>query len=65
MLGIISDVFVNDAFGTAHRAHASNVGISANIKEAVAGLLLEKEINFIGGALENPQRPFCCNSWWS
>jgi len=54
----LGDVFVNDAFGTAHRAHASNVGISANIKEAVAGLLLEKEINFIGGALENPQRPF-------
>lgn len=54
----LGDVFINDAFGTAHRAHASNVGISANIKEAVAGLLLEKEINFIGGALENPERPF-------
>ena len=54
----LGDVFINDAFGTAHRAHASNVGISSNIKEAVAGLLLEKEINFIGGALENPQRPF-------
>ncbi len=54
----LGDVFINDAFGTAHRAHASNVGISANIKEAVAGLLLEKEINFIGGALENPKRPF-------
>lgn len=54
----LGDVFINDAFGTAHRAHASNVGISSNIKEAVAGLLLEKEINFIGGALENPKRPF-------
>lgn len=54
----LGDVFINDAFGTAHRAHASNVGISSNIKEAVAGLLLEKEINFIGGALENPERPF-------
>lgn len=54
----LGDVFINDAFGTAHRAHASNVGISANIKEAVAGLLLEKEINFIGGALEEPKRPF-------
>ncbi|TVP85367.1 MAG: phosphoglycerate kinase [Acholeplasmataceae bacterium] len=54
----LGDVFVNDAFGTAHRAHASNVGIAANIKETVAGFLLEKEINFIGGALENPDRPF-------
>lgn len=54
----LGDVFVNDAFGTAHRAHASNVGIASNIKETVAGLLLEKEINFIGGALEEPKRPF-------
>ena len=49
-------IFVNDAFGTAHRAHASNVGISANL-EAVAGFLLEKEIEFIGGAVDAPQRP--------
>ena len=54
----LGDLFVNDAFGTAHRSHASNVGISENIDEAVAGFLLEKEINFIGGALENPERPF-------
>ncbi|MBE0700761.1 MAG: phosphoglycerate kinase, partial [Acholeplasmataceae bacterium] len=54
----LGDVFVNDAFGTAHRAHASNVGIASNIKETVAGFLLEKEINFIGGTLENPKRPF-------
>jgi phosphoglycerate kinase len=54
----LGDVFVNDAFGTAHRAAASNVGIAANIKDSVAGFLLEKEINFIGGTLENPQRPF-------
>ncbi|NLK12174.1 MAG: phosphoglycerate kinase [Candidatus Phytoplasma sp.] len=54
----LGDVFINDAFGTAHRAHASNVGIASNINEAVAGLLLEKEINFIGGTLENPERPF-------
>ena len=52
----LGDVFVNDAFGTAHRAHASNVGISANL-EAVAGFLLEKEIDFIGGAVDAPQRP--------
>ena len=54
----LGDVFVNDAFGTAHRAHASNVGIASNISQTVAGFLLEKEINFIGGTLENPQRPF-------
>ena len=54
----LGDVFVNDAFGTAHRAHASNVGIANNVSETVAGLLLEKEINFIGGALETPKRPF-------
>lgn len=54
----LGDVFVNDAFGTAHRAHASNVGISSNIGTTVAGFLLEKEIKFIGGTLENPERPF-------
>lgn len=54
----LGDVFVNDAFGTAHREAASNVGIASNIKETVAGFLLEKEINFIGGTLESPQRPF-------
>lgn len=54
----LGDVFVNDAFGTAHRAHASNAGIAANIKETVAGFLLEKEIKFIGGAVSNPKRPF-------
>ena len=55
----LGDVFVNDAFGTAHRAHASNVGIASNIKgEAVAGFLMEKEIKFIGDAVDNPVRPF-------
>lgn len=54
----LGDVFVNDAFGTAHRAHASNVGISSNIKETVAGFLLKKEIKFIGEAVDNPARPF-------
>ena len=54
----LGDVFVNDAFGTAHRAHASNVGISSNIKTAVAGFLMEKEIKFIGDAVDNPVRPF-------
>lgn len=53
----LGDVFVNDAFGTAHRAHASNVGIASHIKETVAGFLLEKEIEFIGNTISNPERP--------
>lgn len=52
----LGDVFVNDAFGTAHRAHASNSGISAHL-ETVSGFLMEKEIKFLGG-VENPERPF-------
>lgn len=54
----LGDVFVNDAFGTAHRSHASNAGIAANIAEVAAGYLLEKEIKFIGGAVDSPARPF-------
>lgn len=54
----LGEVFVNDAFGTAHRAHASNVGIASNIDTTVAGFLMEKEIKFIGEAVENPTRPF-------
>ena len=57
-LASLADIFVNDAFGTAHRAHASNVGIASNIKETAAGFLLAKEIKFIGGAVDNPVRPF-------
>lgn len=53
----LGDVFVNDAFGTAHRAHASNVGIASNLPSA-AGFLMEKEIKFIGDAVEEPKRPF-------
>lgn len=53
----LGDVFVNDAFGTAHRAHASNVGIASHL-ETAAGFLLQKEIEFIGGAVDMPQRPF-------
>ena len=51
-------IFVNDAFGTAHRAHASNVGISGNVEKAVAGFLLENEIAYIQEAVETPERPF-------
>ena len=54
----LGDVFVNDAFGTAHRAAASNVGIASNVSETAAGFLLEKEIKFIGGAVDNPVRPY-------
>ncbi|MFT8837566.1 phosphoglycerate kinase [Liquorilactobacillus satsumensis] len=54
----LGDVFVNDAFGTAHRSHASNVGIASNIGQAAAGFLLEKEIKFLGNAVDNPVHPF-------
>ena len=56
-LADLADVFVNDAFGSSHRAHASTVGIAEFIP-AVSGLLVEKEINYLGHALENPKRPF-------
>lgn len=55
-LAALAEVFVNDAFGTAHRAHASTEGV-AHILPAVAGLLIEKELKFLGEALENPKRP--------
>ena len=56
-LASLAEVYVNDAFGTAHRAHASTAGV-ANYLPAVAGFLMEKEINFLGKTLENPERPF-------
>lgn len=55
----LGDVFINDAFGTAHRKHASNVGIATNMPgKAAAGYLMEKEIKFLGDAVDNPERPF-------
>ena len=57
-LASLCDVFVNDAFGTAHRAHCSNVGVAQLADTAVVGYLMEKEINFLGNAVENPVRPF-------
>lgn len=57
-LAEFADVYVNDAFGTAHRAHASTAGISKYVATSVAGFLIEKELKFLGGALENPARPF-------
>lgn len=56
-LASLADLFVNDAFGTAHRAHCSNVGVSSLLKPAVAGYLIEKEINFLGNAVNSPVRP--------
>ena len=53
----LAEIFVNDAFGTAHRAHSSTTGV-ANYLPAVSGFLIEKELNFLGNALENPERPF-------
>jgi phosphoglycerate kinase len=57
-LAELADVYVNDAFGTAHRAHASTAGITKFVQPAVAGLLMEKELDFLGRALNNPERPF-------
>jgi phosphoglycerate kinase len=57
-LAALGDVYVNDAFGTAHRAHASTEGITKFVKETAAGDLLKKELDYLGGALENPKRPF-------
>ena len=63
----LGDLFVNDAFGTAHRAHASNIGIAANIGEgkAAAGFLMKKEIKFIGEAVDSPVRPLVAIRWRS
>ncbi|MCC2148139.1 phosphoglycerate kinase [Lachnospiraceae bacterium CLA-AA-H246] len=57
-LASLCDVFVNDAFGTAHRAHCSNVGVTEYVDIAVVGYLMQKEIDFLGNAVENPVRPF-------
>jgi phosphoglycerate kinase len=57
-LASLCEIYVNDAFGSAHRAHASTEGITHFVKQAAAGLLMEKELNYLGAALENPARPF-------
>ena len=57
-LASLADVFVNDAFGTAHRAHCSNVGVTEFVKTSVVGYLMQKEIDFLGNAVDNPVRPF-------
>ena len=57
-LASLADIFVDDAFGTAHRAHCSNVGVTKYVETSVVGYLMEKEINFLGNAVDNPVRPF-------
>lgn len=57
-LASLCDVFVNDAFGTAHRAHCSNVGVAELVDTAVVGYLMQKEIDFLGNAVNSPERPF-------
>ena len=57
-LARLADFYVNDAFGTAHRAHASTVGITKFVQKAAAGLLMEKELRYLGKALEHPEKPF-------
>jgi len=57
-LASLADIFVNDAFGTAHRAHCSTVGVTEFVKTSVCGYLIQKELKFLGDAVENPVRPF-------
>lgn len=57
-LASLADIFVNDAFGTSHRAHCSTVGVTKFVKESAVGYLMQKEIEFLGNAVENPTRPF-------
>jgi phosphoglycerate kinase len=57
-LARLGEIYVNDAFGTAHRAHASTVGVTAHLRPAVAGLLMQKELDYLGSALATPERPF-------
>lgn len=57
-LASIADVYVNDAFGSSHRAHCSTVGVTSFVKESAVGYLMEKEINYLGNAVNNPERPF-------
>lgn len=57
-LGSLAEIFVNDAFGTAHRAHCSNVGVTKYVDTCVVGYLMQKEIDFLGNAVNSPKRPF-------
>ena len=58
LASLTDGIYVNDAFGTAHRAHSSTEGVAHHVKEAVEGYLMQKEVKFLNGALENPEKPF-------
>ena len=58
-LAELGEVYVNDAFGSAHRAHASTEGVTKYIDHCAAGYLMQKELDYLGGAISNPQRPYC------
>ena len=58
-LASLADKFVNDAFGTAHRAHASNVGVARYFEDAACGFLIKKELEYLGSLILQPKRPFC------
>src|SRR3989442_3859083 len=57
-LALLCDVYINDAFGAAHRAHASTAGITKFVKQSAAGLLMEKELDYLGRVIQNPEHPF-------
>ncbi len=63
-LASLADVFVNDAFGTAHRAHCSNVGVTKYVDTAVVGYLMEKEIAFPWKCCQQSGASVCCHPWW-
>ena len=58
-LASLAEVYVNDAFGTAHRAHASTEGVTAHLSPCVGGFLMQKELDYLMGAVQAPNRPFC------
>ena len=64
-LASLADIFVNDAFGTAHRAHCSTVGVTEFLEDSVCGYLIQKELKFLGETVESSSKTFCCNIRWS
>ena len=63
-LASLADLYINNAFGAAHRAHASTEGVTHYFDQCAAGLLMEQEIEHLNKMLHDPERPFCCDSWW-
>ena len=60
-----AEIFVNDAFGTAHRAHASTEGVTHHVSQSAMGLLIERELEFLEGKLESPEKTLCRHHGWS